>query len=129
MSVAAARNAAPRRRPTNATAKAIAKAATAWSLGNDGSVEGAWSEIDGVDVRVIATFGSIPPDVLVVRRNLAPAPFERMLEALRGACQDEDGKALVHAMFGGNELREGIEEGHASLRHAYERAVANGVFD
>jgi len=94
-----------------------------------GIYDGAWNEMEGMNVRVLATFGSIPPDVLVVRRNLAPAPYERALSAFRVACTDPAARPLVRAVFGGDELREGIEEGHATLRHAYERAVANGLFD
>ena len=95
----------------------------------DATVEGAWSELPDLDVRVLTIFGSIPPDVLVVRRSLAPAPYERALAAFRAACADEGARPLVRALFGGDELREGIEPGHATLRFAYEGAVANGLFD
>lgn len=94
-----------------------------------GTYDGAWSELEGMKVRAIATFGSIPPDVLVVRRNLAPAPYEAALAAFRAACSNSIARPLVRAVFGGDELREGIEPGHATLRHAYESAVANGLFD
>lgn len=94
-----------------------------------GTYEGAFSELEGLKVRTLATFGSIPPDVLVVRRNLAPAPYECALAAFRAACTNSIAKPLVRAVFGGDELREGIELGHATLRHAYESAVANGLFD
>ena len=93
-----------------------------------GTFEGAWTELVDVKVRVIATFGAIPSDVIAARRNLAPKPYERALEALRGACADETARPLVRAVFGGDELRE-IESGHDKLRSAYERATANGLFD
>jgi len=35
----------------------------------------------------------------------------------------------VRAVFGGDELREGVEADHAALRSAFERATANGLFD
>ena len=91
--------------------------------------EGAWSELEGVRVRVLATFGSIPSDVLAVRRNLPPAEYRRVLEALRHACSDPVARPLVRAVFGGEELREGIDPGHAALRIAYESGTAKGLFD
>jgi phosphate/phosphite/phosphonate ABC transporter binding protein len=96
---------------------------------DDAAPEGAWSELEDVSVRVVATFGSIPSDVIAVRRNLAPRPYERVLEAFRGASADEAARPLVRAVFGGDALREGIEPGHDALRIAFERATANGLFD
>lgn len=93
------------------------------------AVEGAWTDLPDLHVRVLATFESIPPDVIAVRRNLAPADYERALSALRSACTDPAARPLVRAVFGGDELREGIEPGHDTLRRAYERAIANGLFD
>lgn len=91
--------------------------------------EGAWSDLEDVRVRVIASFGTIPSDVIAARRNLAPTHYERALKALRQACADADARPLVRAVFGGDELREGIEPGHEALRSAFERATANGLFD
>lgn len=91
--------------------------------------EGAWSELEDVRVRVVATFGSIPSDVIAARRNLAPAHLERVLEAFRAASADATARSLVGAVFGGDELREGIEPGHDALRSSFERATANGLFD
>ena len=90
--------------------------------------EGAWSELEDVSVHVIATFGSIPSDVIAVRRNLGPLEYERALAALRHACGDDEARPLVRAVFGGDELRD-IEPGHQALRTAFERATANGLFD
>ena len=95
----------------------------------EGEPEGAWSELDDVKVRLITTFGSIPPDVIAVRRNLPPAQYERALSALRHACSDDAARPLVRAVFGGDELHEGVEKGHEKLRREFERATANGLFD
>lgn len=92
------------------------------------ATEGAWSAED-VKVRVIATFGPIPTDVIAVRRNLAPDAYERALAALRKASAADDAHELVKGVFGGEQLREGVEPGHETLRRAYERAVANDLFD
>ena len=91
--------------------------------------EGAWSKLDDLRVRVIGTFDSIPSDVIAVRRNLLPAEYERVLAAFRHAFADETARPLVRAVFSSEELREGIEPGHAALRSAFESATANGLFD
>ena len=91
--------------------------------------EGAWSDLEDAKVHVVAMFGSIPNDVLAARRNLAPTHYERVLEALRGASTDEGARPLLRAVFGGDEVREGIEAGHEALRTAFESATAKGVFD
>jgi ABC-type phosphate/phosphonate transport system substrate-binding protein len=91
--------------------------------------EGAWSELEDAHVRVVATFGSIPSDVIAVRRNLPPKEYERALEAFRHACADDAARPLVRAVFGGDEMREGIQPGHDTLRLAFESATANGLFD
>ncbi len=90
---------------------------------------GAWSEIEDLRVRVLTTFGSIPSDVVAARRNLAPADYERAAAAFQRASGDPQGRTLLRAVFGGEELRSGIEPGHDALRLAFETATANGLFD
>lgn len=94
-----------------------------------GTYEGAWSRVEDVRVRVLATFGEIPTDVIAVRRNLGPREYEAVARAFRRACEDDGARALVRAVFGGDRLREELEPGHVALRRAYESAVANGLFD
>src|SRR5262249_42872492 len=78
--------------------------------GDSGHVTtGAWSEFDGAEVRVLTTFGAIPPDVLAVRTPVAAQIHEKVLAALKGMCEDE--KDLIKEVFGGNELREGLAPG------------------
>jgi phosphate/phosphite/phosphonate ABC transporter binding protein len=98
-------------------------------LTGENVTEGAWTGRDDVRVRVLASFGAIPADVLAVRRNLAPRDYERVRDAFRLACQDPAGRELVRGVFGGEELREGVEAGHDALRRAYESGIANGLFD
>lgn len=97
--------------------------------GEEAAVEGAWTTLPELSVRVLATFGSIPTDVIAVRRNLAPSDYERVVAAFRSACADEGARPLVRAVFGGNELHEGIAAGHDALRLAFESATARGLFD
>jgi ABC-type phosphate/phosphonate transport system substrate-binding protein len=93
-----------------------------------GTYEGAWADL-GSRVRPIATFGSIPTDVIAVRRNLGPVEYETVAGAFREACRDPAARELVRAVFGGDELREGVEPGHEALRRAYETGIASGLFD
>jgi phosphate/phosphite/phosphonate ABC transporter binding protein len=90
---------------------------------------GAWSEIAGAEVRVLATFGAIPPDVLAARKDLPDADRERILSTLRSATKDDDARGILKSIFGGDELREGLANGYDALRSALEMATARGLFD
>lgn len=90
-------------------------------------LEGGWSKHEGL--RVLAVLGSIPSDVIAVRRNLGPVELERVFEAFRRACTSPEARPLVRAIFGGSELREGVAPGHDALRRDYESALAEGLFD
>lgn len=93
-------------------------------------VDGPWLSAEGApDVRVLGTFGPIPPDVLAARRNLAPAQYEKVAAAFRAVCSDPTGRALMQGVFGGEQIEEGGDLGHATLRIAYESAMARGIFD
>ena len=92
-----------------------------------GTYDGAWGDRD--DIRVLARFSDIPNDIIAVRRNLAPAEYELALKAFRDACVDEKGRPLVQAVFDGDELRETLDASHEALRLAYEKGIANGLFD
>ncbi len=93
------------------------------------AVTGGWSEIEGLAVRVLATFGEIPTDVVAVRRNLGPREHEHAQDAFREACRDAKARPLVRALFGGDDLNENLEPGHDTLRRAYESGIARGLFD
>lgn len=92
-----------------------------------GTYEGAW--IGDAAVRAIATFASIPADVVAVRRNLAPVDYDAVVRAFRVAHGAPEARALAQDVFGSDELREGVDPGHDALRRAYESGIANGLFD
>ena len=92
-------------------------------------VAGAWSEVSGAEVRVLATFGAIPPDVIAVRAELAAESRVKVLEALRAACTEESTRKVLREIFNGDELREGLAPGYESLRSALDMATARGLFD
>ena len=88
-----------------------------------------WMAQAGLEVRVLATYGPIPGDVIAVRRNLDPVRYELAKKAFEDASKDESARPLLRAVFGGEDLHDGIEPGHETLRLAYERGVASGLFD
>lgn len=90
---------------------------------------GAWSEVEGADVRVLATFGAIPPDVLATRATLDAPLRDRITGALRDAQADDEVARRLRDVFGGGELVLGLEGGYASLKSALELASARGLFD
>lgn len=90
---------------------------------------GAWSEIEGIDVRVLATFGAIPPDVIAIRKNYPDEGREKILIALRAVCADPSTKEILRAIFNGDELSEGLAPGYESLKSALDMATARGLFD
>jgi phosphate/phosphite/phosphonate ABC transporter binding protein len=95
---------------------------------DDGHVTtGAWSEIKGADVRVLATFGAIPPDVIALRSALAESLRDKAVAALHEVCASKS--AVVASIFGGSELREGTAPGYESLKAALDMATSRGIFD
>jgi phosphate/phosphite/phosphonate ABC transporter binding protein len=96
----------------------------------DGTViAGAWSEIEGADVRVLATFGAIPPDVIGVRKGYPEEAREKVVAALRAACSEEATRAVLRQIFNGDQLHEGLVSGYESLKSALQMATARGLFD
>ena len=90
---------------------------------------GAWSEVTGAEVRVLATFGAIPPDVIGARTDLDPKIRDAVLKALRKACSDDALRPLVRGVFGGDSFQEGLAPGYDSLKKALELATSRGLFD
>ncbi|MBX3262342.1 MAG: phosphate/phosphite/phosphonate ABC transporter substrate-binding protein [Labilithrix sp.] len=89
---------------------------------------GAWSEIDGADVRVLATFGAIPPDVLAVRTAVADRIRDKAFGAFKDACSDASTRDLIRGVFGGDDLTEGLAPGYDTLQKALDVATARGIF-
>lgn len=90
---------------------------------------GAWSEIEGADIRVIASFGAIPPDVIAARTNLAEPQRDAVRDALHAASTDPEGKKLLRAVFGGETFVEDMSKSYESLARALEIASARGLFE
>lgn len=90
---------------------------------------GSWSEIEGADVRVLATFGKIPPDVFAVRADVADRLGDVALGALKAACAEDGPRPLVREVFGGDTFAGGLASGYEALNKALEMATARGIFD
>ena len=90
---------------------------------------GAWSEIDGAEVRVLATFGAIPPDIIAARAEVPAEVRESLKGALRETCADPAAHALLEEIFGGHELADGLAPGYESLKSALDMATRRGLFD
>lgn len=105
-------------------------AGTFASADADGNVtQGAWSEIEGAEVRVLATFGAIPPDVFAVRTVVAEKVGYKVFDALKAAATDEKMRENLREAFGGDEIIDGLAPGYESLKKALEMAAARGIFD
>jgi ABC-type phosphate/phosphonate transport system substrate-binding protein len=94
---------------------------------DDGKVsEGAWTEMR-LDVRVLMTFGEIPPDVIATRKGVDHDACEKLRDGLAAACKEE--RSLVEAVFNGSNLEEGLATSYDALKTALEIATARGLFD
>jgi phosphate/phosphite/phosphonate ABC transporter binding protein len=89
---------------------------------------GAWTEVEGASVRVLTSFGAIPPDVLGLRSALAGDDGARVWRALTDLAAGPDGRATLKGIFGGDALREGLAPGYESLRAALDMATTRGIF-
>jgi phosphonate transport system substrate-binding protein len=103
----------------------------AW-LDREGNVaRGAWLDVasSGTDkgLRVLATFGAIPADVVAARTELDGALRERLTTALLGV--EADAPGFLKEVFGVDELRRGPSPGYAEFGEAVMRASESGLLE
>jgi phosphate/phosphite/phosphonate ABC transporter binding protein len=89
---------------------------------------GAWSELPDAEVRVLTTFGAIPPDVIAARSGLPEAQRDAVRDALRANCMDTEGKRLFRDVFGGETFVEDATKSYESLARALDMAQVRGLF-
>jgi phosphate/phosphite/phosphonate ABC transporter binding protein len=89
---------------------------------------GSWTEIPGAEVRVLTTFGAIPPDVIAARSGLAEAQRDAMRDALRATSADAEGRKMLRDVFGGDTFVEDATKSYESLARALDMASARGLF-
>lgn len=89
----------------------------------------AWSEVEGADVRVLATFGGVPPDVIATRKTLAAGAQQKIWQALEAASETDEGRKLLASVFGGEGVQQGLAKSYDSLQRALDMATKRGLFD
>jgi phosphate/phosphite/phosphonate ABC transporter binding protein len=107
-------------------------AATFVRLAPNGAViQGPWTHMPGVEekLRIFATFGEIPPDVIAARASLDPAVRDRVEEAFLSLGSDVAGRALLGKVFGAEELFKVDLERYEALRNAAVEAVQEHLLD
>jgi phosphonate transport system substrate-binding protein len=92
---------------------------------------GAWLDVPDGDtkIRVLATFGAIPGDVMGARVDVPAAIRERFTRALILAAKDADNRLLLRDLFGVDEFRRGAPPGYDEFREATMRASSEGLLE
>jgi phosphate/phosphite/phosphonate ABC transporter binding protein len=87
---------------------------------NGAVVGGPWKAMPGLEasLRIFATFGEIPPDVIAASASLQPDIRERIRSALLSLERDPRGAQLLSAVFGADALRPATTQGYEELRAA-----------
>ena len=107
-------------------------AATFAGLDASGAVvRGGWSDVEGCEqgLRVLATFGAIPADLIAVRTDAPVGLRETLADALVSACADATMSIIAKRVFGIESF--GLE-GFASydgLRRAIDAAALSGLLE
>jgi phosphate/phosphite/phosphonate ABC transporter binding protein len=98
----------------------------------DGSVSGGgWSKIAGANdtVRVLASFGAIPNDVIVSRTDLSVEKQGAIARALVAASKNAEMAEHIQHIFGVEHFREDGLPNYYNLRRALESATAGGLLE
>jgi len=78
-------------------------------------------------LRVLATFGGIPADVIAAKKTVAEDVRTRIAEALVAAGEDEAMHPLVRAVFGASSFCLGSEASYAGWHRSLPAALASGL--
>ncbi len=106
--------------------------ATYVQLAANGSVKsGSWSSMGKLasQVRVLATFGEIPSDVIVARSNIQPKAREIITKAFLGMAKVTQGKQMIQDVFGADDFRKPALASYERLRDAAAGAVEDGLLE
>lgn len=104
-------------------------AGTFAQVDSEGNVSsGAWSKMPGANVRVLAVFGSVPPDAIAVRASLDAAKKDELRRAFVEAAAKVPMKNLARGAFDAREFRPVKSERYDGLRRALELATSRGLF-
>ena len=98
---------------------------------NGAVIGGPWSGSTGLEesLRIFATFGEIPADVIAASKNLDAGVRDRIKKALLSLTDDPRGKQLLGAVFGADALHEASTAGYEALRASAIAAVQERLLD
>lgn len=98
---------------------------------NGAVIGGPWSGSPGLEeqLRIFATFGEIPPDVIAASAKLDAGIRDRLKKALLSITDDPRGKELLHTVFGAEALRPANTAGYEALRASAISAVQERLLD
>jgi phosphate/phosphite/phosphonate ABC transporter binding protein len=97
-----------------------------------GMVIGPWTRTPGLakSVRVMTTFGDVPPDAIAARYDMDKPTRDRITRALRTMTKGWDDRELIADVFGASDFevpkRAAYEELRKSVYDAYKRGVLEG---
>ena len=95
------------------------------------AVRGPWmdSPTEVATLRVLASFGEIPGDVIAARVKLGGALRDQVTRALLALSRDRGNQPLLRAAFGADELREFSPSGYDVLTRAVTDASSQGLLE
>lgn len=98
---------------------------------NHAVIGGPWTGAPGLEasLRIFATFGEIPPDVIAASRSLHPDVRERVRKALLTLADDARGRQALSSVFGADALREASTDGYEALRASAVAAAQEKLLD
>ena len=94
-------------------------------------VGGPWQDDPELErrLRIFATFGEIPPDVIAARKSIDAGVRDRVRAALLGLVKEPRGRELVAAVFGAEGLFVPNTANYESLRESAAGAAENELLD
>lgn len=98
---------------------------------NGAVIGGPWSGSPGLEesLRIFATFGEIPADVIAAGKTLDPAVRDRIKKALLSLHDDSRGKHLIQTVFGAEDFGEASTTRYEALRATAISAVQERLLD
>lgn len=92
------------------------------------NITGPWSRMDALEgsVRVLSVFGSIPPDVIAARDDLAPTARKAIVAALKTIYDEKQSRWLVRDVFGTEAFYRPDLDVYGSLQDTVAEAYQSG---
>ncbi len=106
--------------------------ATYARIDSSGVIVGPWNRTPGLakSVRVMTTFGDVPPDAIAARYDMDKPMRERIVRGLRTLTKGWDDREIISDVFGANDFdvpkRAAYEELRQTVYRAYKRGILEG---